>query len=147
VRNRSDLGAVVNRVRNCLAMLTRFDLHYYYDRWEWEEVEKVQTVRTRAIVLMATVWSQYAETPAWLRARAQSDEEAAVRQAAVQELARGWHDDPQTLAWLQGRAQSDEEAAVRQAAVRELARGWHDDPAVQEFIRILAEGVRRAEKV
>ena len=103
----------MNRVRNCLAMLTRFDLHYYYDRWEWEEVEKVQTVRTRAIVLMATVWSQYAETPAWLRAR----------------------------------AQSDEEAAVRQAAVRELARGWHDDPAVQEFIRILAEGVRRAEKV
>jgi ABC-type cobalamin/Fe3+-siderophores transport system ATPase subunit len=148
VRKRGELGTVAASVRQRIQTLVGFDLNYYYEPWE-PETDKVRFIRTQAVALIAQSWSEDLETRAWLKARAQSDENWAVRQAAVRELARGWKDDPETLPILKARAQSDEDWAVRQAAVQELARGWKDDPETLSILKARAQSdenwaVRRA---
>jgi len=114
-RQRAELSQVSSEVRRQVEKLTQFDLNYLYD--SWDEEWRVRRIRTKAVELVAAVWTAEDPTKAWLTARVQSDESEAVRQAAVGAPARGWKDDPGTLPLLKALLQSDESEWVRQAAL------------------------------
>ena len=99
VRKRTDLQQSEHAVRERVKALMDFDLRYYYEPFS-DEARTVAAIRSRATTLMATVWRDN-DTRELLKARAQSDEDAAVRQSAVEELARGWKDAPRDLAVAQ----------------------------------------------
>ncbi len=127
VRRREELGDVEKQVLERAKALTGFGF------------TMVKDIPTRAVEMVAMVWRDTADTRAWLKALAQSDEHWTVRQSAVRELARGWKDDPETLPILKAWAQSDEHWAVRQSAVHELARGWKDDPETLSILKARAQ--------
>jgi len=143
MRRREELGAVEKQVFERARALTRFDLRRYYEPGG-DEAATVTRIRTRAVELVAVVWRETADTCAWLKAQAQSDEDWAVRRSALKELARGWKDDPETLPWLKALALSDEHWALRTTAVRELARGWKDDPETLLWLKALAQSDERS---
>jgi hypothetical protein len=60
----------------------------------------VTNILTRAVEIVAMIWREVANSRLWLKARAQSDEDAAVRRSAVEALARGWGDDHATQEFL-----------------------------------------------
>jgi predicted NACHT family NTPase len=127
VRNRGELGSVEAQVRQATEDLTEFDLTYIMMPWSVK--------RGEVITIFCDVWRDDPNTLAWLKERAQSDENWDVRQTAVQELASGWKNDISTLPWLKERAQSDEHWDVRQCAVQELVRGWKDDPNTLPWLK------------
>ena len=138
MRRREELGDVEKQVFERATALTHFDLSRYYEPGK-AEAATVTSIRTRAVEMVAMVWREMADTRDWLKARAQSDQDADVRQSAVQELARGWKDDPETLPILKAFTQSDEEWIVRLTAVQELARGWKDDPETLPILKARAQ--------
>lgn len=137
VRTREELGAVERKVLEHTKALVRFDLRRSYEPWSGE-AETVFRIRTRAVEMVATVWHTDTDTCAWLKARAQGDEDTAVRRSAVAALACGWKDDPDTLLWLKARARGHEEWAVRQGAVEALAHGWKDSPDTLPWLKARA---------
>jgi SIR2-like domain/HEAT repeats/NACHT domain len=140
MRRREELGAVEKQVFERATDLTRFDLRRDYEPSEAEAARRtVTSIRTRAVEMVAMVWRETADTRDWLKARAQSDEDALVRRSAVQELVRGWKDDPETLPILKARAQSDEHWAVRLSAVQKLAHDWKDDPETLSILKARAQ--------
>jgi hypothetical protein len=54
------------------------DLNFYYKPWG-DDSRKVSAVRTRALGLVAMIWRDSRDTHAWLKARAQSDENRDLR--------------------------------------------------------------------
>ncbi|TBW08487.1 NACHT domain-containing protein [Azotobacter chroococcum] len=134
VRKRAELGAWEALVRDRTKALVQFDLHYPYRPWSNEELTVLE-IRNRAVGTVAMVWSGLSETRAWLKARAQSDEDPYVRRSALEALARGWKDDPETLPMLKARVQSDEDPSVRASAVEALVRGWKDDPETLPWLK------------
>ncbi len=139
VRRHSELGGMVDRVKEHINALARFDLNYYYEPWDFEAIEQVRTVRVRSVEILARVWRGDPGACCWLKARAKNDEDESVRQAAVHEFARGWRNEAETLTWLKARAQNDEDRFVRQAAAQELARGWRNDPETLPLIKACAQ--------
>ncbi|MBD2084680.1 HEAT repeat domain-containing protein [Coleofasciculus sp. FACHB-542] len=148
VRNhRSLITPTSDQLLNQLKGLTQYDLPYRYEFYE-DEADLVSEIRIQAVSSVATTWKDHPDTLAWLKQRAQADDDPNVRCAAVEELARGWKDDPDTLAWLKQRVQADDDF-VRRTAVEELARGWKDDPDTLPILKQRAQAdssffVRRA---
>ncbi|WP_233094047.1 HEAT repeat domain-containing protein [Azotobacter chroococcum] len=138
VRKRAELGTWEALVLNRTKALIQFDLSHAYD-FRDDDARIVAEIRSRAVDTVATTWRGLSETYAWLKARAQSDENGAVRVSAVKALAHGWRDHPDTLPWLKARAQSDEDWVVRVSAVSALARGWRDHPDTLPWLKARAQ--------
>ena len=137
VRNRGAMHSLNSLLEGKLRDLTRFDLPFYYERWEGF-VEIADEVRAKAVHALVSISSQPLTTRIWLLSCAGADQNSAVRQAAVQELARGWKDAPDTLLWLKQLAGADQDSDVRRVAVQELARGWKDAPDTLLWLKQLA---------
>ena len=138
VRNRSLIAPTATQLLNQVKGLTKYDLPYYYKRYG-KEADLVREIRTKAVATVATNWKDDPDTLAWLKQKAQTDDNRDVRQAAVQELAQGWKDNPDTLPWLKQKAQTDDNRDVRCAAVQELAQGWKDDPDTLAWLKQKAQ--------
>ncbi|MEP0880161.1 HEAT repeat domain-containing protein [Trichocoleus sp. ST-U3] len=138
VRNRSLIAPTSDQLLNQMKGLTQYDLPYYYKSYG-DEARLVREIRTQAISSVATTWKDHPDTLAWLKQRAQADNDPEVRYVAVHELARGWKDHLDTLAWLKQRAQADNDPEVRVAAMHELARGWKDDPDTLPMLKQRAQ--------
>ena len=95
VRNRSGIAAATTQLLNRLKNLRKYDLPflYYYEPYG-DEASVVREIRTQAVAAIATTWKDDPDTLAWLKQRAQFDDNEDVRYAALQELARGWKDEP-----------------------------------------------------
>jgi HEAT repeats len=111
VRKRNDLGSIADELLDRVKALVRFDLNFFYETWD-QDGARVAAIRTRAVSMVAVIWRDMPDTPAWLKRCATSDDDPNVRQAAVQELVRGWKEDPDTLPWLKERATSDSEGSL-----------------------------------
>jgi len=134
VRKRDELGPAAEQALKSLKVLPHFNLDFYYEHWGPEE-DRVQSVRTRAVALLALTWRDARHTRDWLRTLLKDRVHWAVRVAAVQELAQGWKEDPETLTILKARVQRDKDWNVRQAVVQELARGWKDSPDTLTWLK------------
>ncbi|MGJ3246777.1 MAG: NACHT domain-containing protein [Elainellaceae cyanobacterium] len=140
VRKRIEIQTVATQLLKTVQALTQFDLDYYYEKFiDQEETELVGEIRTKAVSTVSATWADSRETLAWLKARAQTDDDSAVRSAAVQALAWGFKDDADTLPWLKDRAQTDDDSAVRSAAVQALAWGFKDDADTLPILKARAQ--------
>ncbi|MGH1397567.1 MAG: NACHT domain-containing protein, partial [Trichormus sp.] len=135
VRNSAVITAIADQLVNKLKELTKYDLWYYYDFKNQEEIKLVQKIRTQAIAAIATTWQDSADTKTILHNLATEDESWDVRRTAVQELAKAYKDDPQTKTILQNRATEDESWDVRRTAVQELAKAYKDDPQTKTILQ------------
>ncbi|WP_066613223.1 HEAT repeat domain-containing protein [Scytonema hofmannii] len=138
VKDSESISSTATRLLEQIKKLTKYDLHYYYGQFDFEETSLVSKIRTQAVATVATTWKDHPETFFWLKTRATSDEDSDVRTAAVQQLATAFKDDPETLSWLKTRATSDEDSDVRTAAVQQLATAFKDDPETLSWLKTRA---------
>ncbi|NEQ69958.1 MAG: NACHT domain-containing protein [Symploca sp. SIO2D2] len=135
VRNISGIATTADKLLELLKGLTKYDLHYYYERYE-REAKLVREIRTQAVTAVATTWQDNPETLPWLKQLAESNESLDVQSAAVKEIASGWKKHPQTLPWLKAYAQSSRSYwIVQQRVVQGIVRGWKDDPETLSWLK------------
>ncbi|MBD2255793.1 HEAT repeat domain-containing protein [Nostoc parmelioides] len=138
VRNRSVIESTSDKLLNHLKDLTKYDLWYYYHRYDHEKTELVREIRTQAVTAIATTWQDDPTTKTFLQQCASDDDSSDVRWTAVEQLALAYKDDPTTKSILQQLAFDDDSSDVRWTAVQQLALAYKDDPTTKSILQQLA---------
>ncbi|WP_104910038.1 HEAT repeat domain-containing protein [Nostoc sp. 'Lobaria pulmonaria (5183) cyanobiont'] len=135
VENRSVIASVANELLDKLKDLTKYDLWYYYEYYQYEETKLVQEVRTQAVATIAAIWKDNNNTLHWLKDRATADNDGNVRITAIQALANNFSDDPDIRSFLKDRGTTDNDGNVRITAIQTLASNFPDDPDIRSFLQ------------
>ncbi|MEH2063974.1 MAG: HEAT repeat domain-containing protein, partial [Nostoc sp.] len=135
VRNRLVIVSMANELLDKLKDLTKYDLWYYYESYQYEETKLVQEIRTQAVATIAAIWKDNRDTLQWLKDRATDDRDGNVRRAAIQGLASNFPDDPDISLFLQDRANTDNDGNVQITAIQGLASNFPDDPDIRSFLQ------------
>ncbi|MEP0800313.1 HEAT repeat domain-containing protein [Funiculus sociatus] len=139
VRNRFELMTVSVKLLSSLKDLIKYDPNYDNSKVYFKGEDRVRTIRTQAVSVIAANWKDDQATLSWLKALAQFDDDWVVRVTAVEELANRWKDNSGTLPWLKTLAWSDNYGAVRVEAVEQVAQGWKEEPETLPWLKTLAK--------
>ena len=118
VRNRFEIAAISDRLRDLLKSLTQEGFFLGMD----------------AIKAIASTWKEHPDTLPWLKTVAQLGDDEFVRGMAIEQIAKGWKEHSETRSWLKMLAKSDNNHEwVRSRAIEQIVQYWKEPPLESKF--------------